>query len=159
MNNNNLIKASGSIVVNSNAETVFNFFANPANDPLWRTEINQSILNGPLEKGVIVNEYSYLSKKAPNHLLQLTCVQFTANSTAIFETLNNAAFYLRSQRKINPVSGNSTEIIYQVAFDKSIVKFATGFYIPRFIISLKTKADLKKYLKQLKTRVEALNTE
>ena len=48
---------------------MFDFFANPTNDNLWRTEINKSILDGALQLGATVSEYSNLSKKASNNLL------------------------------------------------------------------------------------------
>jgi hypothetical protein len=60
-----LIKASGRILVNRNLEPAFDFFANPANDPLWRKEINRSILLGTLERGARVEAFSYLSKRLP----------------------------------------------------------------------------------------------
>lgn len=149
-----LITISGTIVVNKNQETVFNFFANPTNDKFWRAEINESTLNNTLQLGVLVSEYSYLSKKAPNNLIQLECVEYTQNETAIFETLNNAPFYERSERQVKSITINTTEVTYKLNFDKNIVKLALGFSLPRFIISLKAKSDLKKYLQQLKSVLE-----
>ncbi|WP_460634306.1 SRPBCC family protein [Larkinella harenae] len=154
--NTNLIKNSGAILVNKNAEDVFDFFANPCNDNLWRTEINKSLLDGPLQVGVTVSEYSYLSKKESNNLLELKCVQFEKNKIAVFETPDNPKFYLRSQRLVKAVSDNTTELIYKLDFDKSIVKFAVGFSLPNFIISLKAGSDMKKYLRQLKKQLESV---
>lgn len=156
MTHKNLIKNSGTILVNRNVERVFDFFANPGNDSLWRTEINKSTVDGPLQFGVTVSEYSYLSKKASNNLLELKCVQFEKNKIAIFETPANATFYLKSQRLVKAVSDNTTELIYKLDFDKSIVKFAVGFSLPNFIISLKAGNDLKKYLRQLKNQLESV---
>ena len=51
---------------------MFDFFANPGNDKLWRTEINQTQLNGALQLGVTAAEYSYLSEKVLNNLLELS---------------------------------------------------------------------------------------
>jgi len=149
-----LITISGTILVNKNQETVFNFFANPINDKFWRAEINESTLNNALQLGVMVSEYSYLSKKAPKNLVQLECVQYTPNETAIFETPNNSPFYERSERQVKSITINTTEVTYTLIFDKGIVKLALGFSLPRFIISLKAKSDLKKYLQQLKSVLE-----
>ncbi len=154
MTNKKFIKASGTILVNRNIERVFDFFANPGNDNLWRTEINNSVLDGTLQLGVTVSEYSYLSKKASNNLLELKCVQFDKNKIATFETPRNTTFYLKSQRMVKAVSDNTTELTYKLDFDKSIVKFAIGFSLPAFIISLKAGSDMKKYLRQLKTQLE-----
>jgi len=102
----------------------------------------------------VTPEYSYLSKKAPNNLVEIQCVQFDKNKIAVFETLQNAPFYLRSERKLNVISDNRTKIMYSLAFDPEIVKFALGFALPRFIVSVKANSDMKKYLKQLKTKLE-----
>lgn len=155
MTNKKLIKSSGTILVHGNVERVFDFFVNPGNDNLWRTEINQSILNGALEVGVTVSEYSYLSKKAPDNLLELQCVQYEKNKLAIFETSEDSRFYLKSERQVKAISDTSSEIIYLLEFDISIVKFALGFALPKFIVSYKANSDMKKYLLQLKSILES----
>ncbi len=157
MTNEKLIKTTGTILVNKNVVSVFDFFANPGNDKLWRAEINQSTLDSTLQLGVTVSEYSYLSKKASNNLVELKCVQFDKNKIAIFETPANAPFYLKSQREVKAVSDNTTEIAYTLDFDNEIVNFALGFSLPKFIISIKAKSDMKKYLRQLKTKLEAVS--
>ncbi len=154
MTNQKLIKAAGKIQVNKNVKTVFDFFANPGNDSLWRTEINNSILDGPLKKGVSVSEYSNLSRKASNNLLELKCVKFEENSIVVFETGNGTRFYLKSQRMVTAISEDTTEITYKLDFDKSIVRFAIGFSLPGFIISFKAGNDMKKYLRRLKRYLE-----
>ena len=114
-----LVKSTGTILINRNAEWVFDFFCNPGNDNLWRTEINQSIINGPLEPGTKIFEYSDVSKKASNNLTELKCVQFEKNKLAIFETNENTPFYIRNQRHVKAISDNSTEIIYNLSDRKS----------------------------------------
>jgi hypothetical protein len=154
MTNKRLIRTAGTILVNKDIESAFNFFANPSNDHLWRKEINKSILNGTLQLGTTISEYSYLSKKASNNLIELKCVQYDKYNLAVFETAVNAQFYLRSQRQVKAISANQTQIIYTLNFDLDIVKFALGFSLPKFIVSLKAESDMKKYLRQLKTRLE-----
>lgn len=152
--NSKLIQATGTILVNKSVEIVFNFFTNPGNDSFWRTEINQSTLDGPIQQGVTVSEYSNLSKKVPNNLLELKCVRLEKNKVAIFETTEDSKFYLKNQREVKAVSGNSTEVIYTLDFDVDIVKFALGFGLPKFIVSIKANSDMKKYLRQLKNHLE-----
>ena len=154
MTSKKLIKTTGTIIVNKKAESVFDFFANPSNDNLWRTEINKSTLDGILQLGVTISEYSYLSKKAPNNLTELKCVHFDRNKLAIFETPDNAQFYLKSQRQVKAISDNTTEIIYSLTFDIGLVKYALGFALPKFIVSFKADSDIKKYLRQLKTQLD-----
>lgn len=152
--NKSIITARGKITVHTSIERAFDFFADPANDGLWRSEINRSISGGPVQVGVKVTEYSYLSKKAPNNLVQLTCVAFEKNRAATFETPAGSPFYEKSQREVRALAGNSTEITYAIEFDINIVKFALGFSLPRFIIALKAQNDMKKYLRQLKQNLE-----
>lgn len=156
MKNRKLIKISRTILISRDVENVFVFFANPSYDHLWRAEINKSILDGVLELGVTASEYSYLSKKASNNLIEMKCVQFDKNKIATFETTNSSRFYLKSQRIVKVVSENTTEISYKLEFDKGIVKLATGFNLPSFIISWKANIDAKKYLLQLKRQLESI---
>lgn len=149
-----LINTSGTILINKNIEFVFDFFANPGNDHLWRNEINKSELNGALSLGVIIDEYSNLSKKAPNNLLQLKCIGFEKSKIAVFETIENSPFYLISKRQVKFITKNTTEVSYSLSFDKNIVKFALGFALPKFIIALKAGGDMKKYLNHLKSALE-----
>ena len=113
MSNKKLVQISGTLIINKSVHTVFAFFANPANDHIWRTEINESRLNGPLQPGVTVSEYSYLSKKAANNLIELTCTAFERDKIAVFETPVNAPFYQKSQRKTIAISSNATEVVYE----------------------------------------------
>ena len=152
MTNKRLVKTRGTILININLDNVFDFFANPCNDNLWRTEINQSTLDGTLQLGVTVSEYSNLSRKASNNLLKLKCVLFDKNKTATFETTNEP-FYLKSERQVKAISENTTEIIYSIDFDIAIVKHALGFSLPKFIVSMKADSDMKKYLRQLKKQL------
>ncbi|WP_276483533.1 hypothetical protein [Paraflavitalea pollutisoli] len=151
-----LINVSGTILINNDVTTVFDFFANPANDALWRKEINKSEVAGPLQEGVTVAEYAYLSKRTPNNLLELTCVQFIPNDSAVFETPGHSMFYLKSQRSVRSAADHATTVDYQLEFDKSIVAFAVGVSLPRLIISWKANRDLKKYLQQLKKCLESV---
>jgi hypothetical protein len=154
MTNKKLIKITGTILINKSVESVFDFFVNPSNDIFWRTEINKSILNGTLQLGVKVSEYSYLSKKVPDNLIELKCIQFDKNKLAIFETDKTSQFYLRSQRQVKAISDNTTEVIYTLDFDIGLVKYALGFSLPKFIVLFKAKRDMKKYLRHLKTKLD-----
>lgn len=154
MKKKEIISNSGTLLVNRKVETVFEFFSNPENDKFWRKEINQSTLVKPLQVGTMVAEYSYLSKKAPCHLTELRCVQYEKNKMAVFETMPEAKFYLKSQRLVSAVSENTTQIFYKIEFEGELVKFALGFSLPAIIIRLKSNRDLKKYLGNLKTKLE-----
>jgi len=154
MNIEKPIRVTGTVVINKKADDVFSFVSDPANDKFWRTEINESSLDGALQAGVKVREYSYLSKKANNHLLVLQCTRFEKNQLVVFETPDNSPFYQKSEREVRVVSDHTTEVIYTLDFDMNIVKHALGFALPKFVVSFKAKSDMKKYLKQLKEKIE-----
>ncbi len=157
MNNPRRITISGSVIINNQIDKVFEFFGNPINDWQWRKEVRLTKLNKKLEPGVVVAEYSYLSPKIPENLIELVCVSYEPNLVAIFETLNNSRFYEKSQRLVTAVSKQKTKIIYTLEFDTSIVKYALGFSLPYFLISLKANYDMKKYLKNLKVLLDVTN--
>lgn len=148
------VSATGKILIAKEVQTVFDFFANPANDSLWRKEINRSIIQGRLETGVAVLEYSHLSKRAPNHLLELKCTAYDKNKLAVFETETHASFKLISKREVNVVTKGVTEVVYTLDFDPGIVKMALGFGLPEFIVRWKAGKDMKTYLKELKKKLE-----
>ena len=156
MTKGKLIKITGRILVNQNIENTFDFFANPKYDSLWRKEINKSVLDGPLQVGVKVSEYSYLSKKVPNNLIELQCVDFEKNKIGTFETFANAKFKLKSERKTRAISDKLTEVFYTLHFDINIVKFALGFGLPKFLIKWKANSDMQKYLRKLKIHLDNL---
>ena len=148
------ITSTQTLVINKSLETVFAFFANPANDRLWRREISQTTLDGLLQAGVTAFEYAYLSKKSPRHLTELHCTAFEKNRLAIFQTPATARFFLKSQRQVNMVAEDKTAITYSLEFDPAVVKEALGVALPRWVIALKTNSDRKKYLGQLKKILE-----
>lgn len=149
-----LISINGSLKIRKQATEVFRYFANPENDINWRTEIKQSQLLGPLQVGATVEEYSYLSKQAPNNLITLNCIEYKKDQKILFETPSNSKFYLKSERNVRVIGEHETEIHYYLTFDKEIVKFALGYSLPKWLIQWKAQKDMSKYLKQLKNVLE-----
>ncbi len=151
------IVTKGEILINKNTSTVFAFIANLQNDSQWRSEINETTMNGAAQLGVMVKESSFLSKRVPANVLALTCTQFTLNESITYTTVPSSPFYLQSIRKVETINNQSCKFIYEITFDKSIVKHALGFGLPGFIIYMVAKGDMKKYLKKLKERLESMN--
>ena len=54
---------------------------------------------------------------------------------------------------VKAVADNTTEITYHIVFDIQIVKHALGFSLPKCIVSIKAGSDMKKYLRQLRTKL------
>ncbi|MBS1732658.1 MAG: hypothetical protein JST02_05125 [Bacteroidetes bacterium] len=152
-----LIKANKEIIVHNSLEKIFDFYSNPANDYLWRKEINQTELKGDLHLGTHAYEYSKLSTKKANNLVVLEFTEFKRNETVTLQSIKDSRFYLKSVRTVQYISENRTRLIYEIEFDSSIVKYALGFNLPKFIIAMKTNFDMKKYLSKLKSILEPEN--
>jgi hypothetical protein len=128
------IQTKGQIIINKNASTVFAFIANLTNDALWRKEINETKMNGSAQLGAIAHESSFLSKRVPANILELVCSEFNFNESITYTTLPSSPFYLQSIRKVEVINEESCLLIYEITFDKSIVKHGLGFGLPGFLI-------------------------
>lgn len=148
------IEISGSININSNYKTVFAFLANLENDKLWRKEINFTKVSGMPGIGVKATESSFLSKRTPNHMLELICTDFTENQKIEYKTSPDSECFLWSQRHVETLSADMTKVTYSLKFSKNIVKRGLGFNLPNFIIRMAAQSDMKKYLAKLKTILE-----
>ena len=142
------------IIIRRSASEVFDFFAKPENDAMWRAEVNRSLPGGEISLGVKLSEYSHLSKRQPDFRQDLTCVLFEPQRRIVFETPKDARFFLRSDRQVSVIGQNETVLIYNLSFDSGIVKHALGFALPGFLVRMKAKADQKKYLLKLKKILE-----
>ncbi len=145
------------ILINKNAANIFAFIANLENDKQWRKEINETTMYGDAKLGVMAKESSYLSKRVPANLLELSCIKYTLNEIIVFKTLPSSPFYLESIRKLEKINEFQTKFIYEITFDKSIVKHGLGIGLPNFLIYMVAKVNMKKYLLKLKEIVEGMN--
>ncbi|HRG59784.1 MAG TPA: hypothetical protein PK323_12565 [Bacteroidia bacterium] len=149
------IKVKGEIIIPLEGHKVFSFIANLENDKLWRKEINYSTINGEIQLGTVVKESSYLSKRVPENILELICTEFNLNHLITYTTIENQAFYLQSKRIVIPFNTHQSKFIYEIIFDKSLVKHGIGFNLPNFLIKMVAQSDMNKYLKKLKQILEA----
>ncbi len=150
------IKATGSISILKDIKTVFDFISNLEKDKLWRKEINNTTMTSKPQINAQAEENSFLSKRKPNHILNLICTQYIENNQVVYQTLPDSNFFLKSSRQAEYISQYETRVIYTIEFDKDIVKQAFGFSLPVFIINMAAKSDMKKYLAELKSVMEKL---
>ncbi|GGD80775.1 hypothetical protein GCM10011514_51130 [Emticicia aquatilis] len=148
------IKATNSIIIAKAIKSVFEFISNLENDKLWRKEINNTTMSSKPQINALAIENSFLSKRVPNHILQLKCTEFSENKQVIYQTLPDSPFFLKSDRRVEFISFNETKVIYGIEFDKNIVRHGLGFTLPTFIINWVTKTDMQKYLTKLKAVIE-----
>ncbi|HUC79518.1 MAG TPA: hypothetical protein VMR70_01330 [Flavisolibacter sp.] len=149
-----MINIERTVLVRNNCAATFAFIANPANDHLWRKEINRTELKGELQVGVLAYEYSKLSAKKPDNLIVLACTEFVKNETVTFESVKDERFYLKSIRSVKFVTENETAVTYHLQFDPGIVKYALGLSLPVIMVKMKAASDMKKYLRKLTSLLE-----
>jgi hypothetical protein len=151
-----VIDITGTINVQKDIHTVFNYISDFRLDKNWRKEINETtIADTDTKLNNVVIEYSYLSKKVPNHKAALKCVEYIPNSIIVYQSLPENTFWLKNSRQTEAISNNITKITYQIEFDIAVVKYGLGFALPTFFIKYYTKTIMKKYLHKLKQILEA----
>lgn len=149
------IQLTGDIVINTDHKTVFSYLSNYSNDKYWRKEINETTLNtAALEIGTLLTEDSFLSKRNPNYVSYLKCMNLEPNKTVSCETTSTAAFWALNKRTVEAIEPNKTKVIYHLEFDPAIVKFGIGFQLPRFFLNFYTRTVMKDYLNVLKKNLE-----
>ncbi|MBI3235481.1 MAG: hypothetical protein HYZ42_15825 [Bacteroidetes bacterium] len=95
---------SDTVIISKDHNAVFEFIANLENDHLWRKEINSTGMPSPPKLGTMAIENSYLSKKVPENILQLKCIEFKENKEVTYQTLPDSKFYLKSIRQVEPLA-------------------------------------------------------
>jgi len=151
-----IIEVTRTICIKKDSATVFNYFSDLRNDKEWRSEINETkVLNPDPSIHTIAHEDSYLSKKVPNYVAKLICLAYVPNRRIVYQTMPENRYFLRSIREVDNLSDLETRITYSLKFDKAIVKHGIGINLPRFLVNYVTNSSMKKYLKKLKTVLEA----
>lgn len=143
------IKITGTILIEKDCETVFNYIANLENDSSWRKEINSTSLSSKPQLNAVAIEDSYLSKRVPSNCLTLVCTEYIQNHKVVYKTPVDSPFFLESIRQVEAVSSNKTNLIYSVEFDTAIAKFGLGFSLPKFLIRFAAQRDMAAYLNKL----------
>jgi len=69
-------------------------------------------------------------------VLQLICIEFESDKTFVYQTTSDSKFYLKSTRKVQAISSTETMFLYEISFDKTIVKHALGISLPIFLIRM-----------------------
>lgn len=152
------INTSKKVQIFSDHKTVFDYVSNLENDKFWRKEVNSTTMDCKPQIGSVAIEDSFLSKKTPSNVLNLKCIKFIKNEKIIYQTLTDSSFFLKTIRQVEPITENRSLVTYTIKFDKSIVKHGLGFSLPKFIIYLITKRNMRIYLQNLKSILEYQNS-
>ena len=154
-NNKTSINLVTTIIVEKDSQTVFAYMSDLRLDKNWRKEINETIVaESHLTIHSIAIEDSCLSKKVPHHKAVLRCVAYFPGKQVVYQSLPDNMFWLQNTREVEQLENNRTKIVYKLAFDPAVVKYALGFKLPVFIIKYYTQATMLSYLKKLKQLLE-----
>lgn len=147
------VSMSESIIINAAPEKLFDYMVDGNNDPKWRTEVDRMDVQGALEEGTIMVEYSsfykFLHTVTPTEIKTLN-----RPSKLILETPDNHPSWLRSIRTIEPLGDGKSKFTYELAFSLDAMKQIMPFTPPVNLVTMWYSPRIKKYLKNLKGIVE-----
>lgn len=150
-----LIDVSHQQVINKESTIVFNYFSDFRNDKLWRKEINKTDIDTSIiQVNTKIVEHSYLSGKVPDYVSTLTCTDLQPGKLIVSESVSENMFWAKSTRIVEPINESKCRISYRIQFDIDIVKHGLGMALPKFFVSFYTKQTMKKYMNQLKKKLE-----
>lgn len=143
------VQSTGSVIIDAPIEEVFEFVADPMNDQIWRSEVNDMTTNNrEFEVGSTFREDAWIGIR--KHFITTTeLIELDYPNQALFETVKSNPYFLRSNRLFREVEGG-TEFSYIVDFDRRMIKETFGFNAkPKVVIKLYSFL-MSKYLKKLK---------
>lgn len=143
------VQVVGSIEIDAPIEEVFEFVADPMNDHIWRSEVNEMTTNTRhLKEGSVFREDAWIGIR--KHFITTTeLIKLDYPHQALFETVKSNPYFLRSNRLFEETQ-NGTTFSYVVDFDKRMIKETFGFNAkPEVVVKLYSLL-MKKYLYKLK---------
>ena len=154
--NNAVIDLSATVIIRQNVPAVFRYISNLSLDKTWRKEIIRTIVKGPFfGLNSIAVEHACLSKKVADHQTSFVCTTYTANRLIAYESLPENRYWQQAIRQVEQTLNGHTRLVYTLRFDASLVTYALGFWLPRFLVTYYTKTTMKKYLRNVKHILEA----
>jgi hypothetical protein len=147
------IQMQGSINIKASLDKVYKFASDSMNDKYWRTEVNKITSNGIFGLGTRYIEDAKLGIHS-NYITKTEVIDFVSNQFAIYETIPENKFYLRSSRFFEKVSTNETKFTYVVNVEENMIKDIWGFKIPTSIATYGYRMFMKSYLRKLKNLLE-----
>lgn len=146
---------SGSIIIKTTAEKLFDYIANGDNDPNWRKEVDKMEIQGAIQQGTLMVEYSSFYKffhtKTPTIIKVLT-----PPNQVVLETPDTHTTWLQSIRTIEKTEHQTVKFTYQLGFSLDAMKQILPFIPPAKLVKIWYKPRIDKYLKNLKQIVEEI---
>lgn len=146
--------SSGEIVISKPVATVFSYLADMRNDQFWRDEVKHTTAESGPGLHCQVQQQTELNKNKPLYSASYICNKFIANEEAMYETTTDSTDWQRSIRHVQAIDASTTKVLYTVEFERNIIKHGMSVVPPSFMIDLFLTATIKKYLQQLKDKLE-----
>ena len=153
--NNNRVTVNRSVNINKPIKNVFDYIADGRNDPNWRDEVNEMILEGEVAVGGFQLERSKLGKHK-NYETPTDITVLDYPHKIVLETPKDYRLWLRSTRICESIDESTTRFSYELSFDKTMIKETAGISLPNFLVKFLYTLTVKKYLRQLKAILEEI---
>lgn len=151
-----MVKMSSSVEIAVPAQRLFEYISDGNNDPKWRTEVDRMEVQGEIEEGTVMIEYSsfyrFLHTVTPTEIKTLD-----APHKLVLETPDSHPTWLRSIRTIEELEHDQVRFTYELAFSLDSMKQILPFTPPAKLVSMWYSPRIKKYLRNLKKIVEHQN--
>jgi hypothetical protein len=108
------------ITIASPQAAVFNFAAEYANDPQWRSEVKWFEYTPPLRAGVVIAEHSEF--QGQELVTRTVITDREPPRLAKTETPPDAPHHLVSTRTVTPIDEHTSRFTYRLVFDREILR-------------------------------------
>lgn len=145
-----------SVVIKRPINKVFKYAGNTKNDASWRSEVHIIHSDGEFEVGTRYKEDAKLGKHK-HYITEVELVNIDAPFEAVYITVEENKYYLKSSRLFEPIDENQTRFTYKVDIEKKMIGDIVGIQLPLSVIKPIYKSKMLKYMKKLKRIMEARN--
>jgi hypothetical protein len=151
-----MLEFQASIEISSDIDTVFAFATNPANEPLWRHEVQRFVYEGPVQVGSAMTEFATLGFQR-TYVTRAVVSQFKPPYRIVAVAASGSDRQFVGKRTFEPLSGNRTRLVYSVLADPRIVKDVVLVNVPPDLVVPYYHSIMHQNLRDLKALLEQPN--
>lgn len=142
------------IEIDAPQDKVFDYISSVGNDPKWRSEVDRMDVQGPIEVGTLVIEYSTLFGPFVKTVTPTFITELNHPSEVSFETGEGVEPWLLSYRSVEAVSSERSVLTYRLESDlplsgvpgkilRALMLRLYGPRLPKYLITLKDILESK----------------
>lgn len=148
---NTLVRIRAWVQIRKDATSVFAFFGDMLRDPEWRNEIRSC--DKPAAN--LIRQFSYLSPRQPAFRQDYNIEVYDAGKMELLaRAIPGSPHFQDSFRKVEALSDSTCRAIYEISFNRAILKTALGFDLPDFLLRFQMNRVCRKYLKAMRILLE-----